>query len=84
MAASYDCPVCGGYMLLRTRKSDGNTFMGCHFFPECRGTLEYYGPTKYGAEKAYKEARDAMEFSDPRDYGYDNSAEFDGMRWDEA
>lgn len=57
-------------MMLRTRKSDGNTFMGCHFFPECRGTLKYYGPTKYGAEKAYKEARDAMEFSDPRDYRY--------------
>ena len=33
------CPVCGGEMVKRTRKTDGKRFYGCKSFPECRGVV---------------------------------------------
>jgi hypothetical protein len=29
---------CGGHMVRRTRKSDGQPFLGCSHFPTCRRT----------------------------------------------
>ena len=31
------CPLCGGEMVLRKRKSDGKSFYGCKRYPACRG-----------------------------------------------
>ena len=31
------CPLCGGEMMLRKRKSDGKSFYGCKRYPACRG-----------------------------------------------
>ena len=31
------CPLCGGEMVLRRRKSDGKPFYGCKSYPKCRG-----------------------------------------------
>lgn len=33
------CPVCGGEMVLRKRKADGQQFYGCKSFPKCRGIV---------------------------------------------
>ncbi len=32
------CPVCGGEMVKRTNRRNGQTFMGCSNYPRCRGT----------------------------------------------
>ena len=36
------CPDCGGWMVLRTPKSDQEwpPFWGCSRFPNCKGTLQ--------------------------------------------
>jgi ssDNA-binding Zn-finger/Zn-ribbon topoisomerase 1 len=34
------CPVCGGQMVLRTRKIDGNQFYGCKAYPRCNGSRD--------------------------------------------
>ena len=39
-----DCPICGGNMHPRHRKSDGALFYGCGHFPTCKGILP--GDTK--------------------------------------
>jgi len=31
------CPSCNSFMVVRTRRSDGNQFYGCSRFPRCRG-----------------------------------------------
>lgn len=36
-ASKHKCPTCGGPMQLKRRKSDGNPFMSCQRFPECKG-----------------------------------------------
>lgn len=33
------CPLCGGEMVVRTRKTDGKRFYGCKAFPKCRGVV---------------------------------------------
>lgn len=33
------CPLCGGAMVLLTRRSDGGRFYGCSNFPQCRGVV---------------------------------------------
>ena len=33
------CPLCGGEMVLRKRKSDGKSFYGCKRYPACRGIV---------------------------------------------
>ena len=33
------CPLCGGEMVLRKRKSDGKSFYGCKRYPACRGII---------------------------------------------
>ena len=33
------CPLCGGEMVLRKRKSDGKSFYGCKSYPKCRGIV---------------------------------------------
>ena len=40
---SPDCPECGGEMLLRTNRQDGNKFWGCKKYPNCRGTRDSSG-----------------------------------------
>jgi predicted RNA-binding Zn-ribbon protein involved in translation (DUF1610 family) len=37
------CPKCGSKMVLRFRRSDNNPFFGCTKYPNCKGTLDYYG-----------------------------------------
>ena len=34
------CPLCGGEMVKRMRKSDGKAFYGCKAFPKCRGVVD--------------------------------------------
>ena len=46
------CPQCGGRMLKRARKADGNPFWGCAGFPECRGIVSWKAP-----ERVIEEAR---------------------------
>jgi hypothetical protein len=46
------CPQCGGRMLKRARKADGNPFWGCAGFPECRGIVSWKAP-----ERVVEEAR---------------------------
>jgi hypothetical protein len=29
------CPICGGRLVLRTNKSNGEQFWGCHDYPKC-------------------------------------------------
>ncbi len=33
------CPICGGEMAIRHRRSDGKPFYGCKSFPKCRGIV---------------------------------------------
>lgn len=40
---SFDCPDCGGEMLLRTNRQNGDKFWGCKKYPECRGTRDSSG-----------------------------------------
>ncbi len=34
-----NCPNCGSSMIIRTRKSDGERFLGCSRFPDCKATM---------------------------------------------
>lgn len=34
------CPKCGGHMLRRTNRTNGQPFWGCHAYPRCRGTRD--------------------------------------------
>jgi DNA helicase-2/ATP-dependent DNA helicase PcrA len=46
------CPKCGGMMMIRNRKSDGNKFWGCRMFPACNGTRGYDGDFQEKVEVA--------------------------------
>lgn len=41
-----DCPECGGPMVSRKRKSDGQVFWGCRKFPDCKGTRNTDGEAR--------------------------------------
>ena len=38
---AYSCPKCGEDLARRTRRSDGNPFLGCTGYPSCRFTAPY-------------------------------------------
>ena len=38
IADSMCCPVCGGGMRTRRNRTEGNVFLGCLLYPNCRGT----------------------------------------------
>ena len=35
------CPDCGARMVVRENKKDGNKFLGCYNFPQCKSTLSF-------------------------------------------
>ncbi len=41
-----DCPECGGKMVSRKRKSDGQRFWGCADYPRCKGTRNTDGEAR--------------------------------------
>jgi ssDNA-binding Zn-finger/Zn-ribbon topoisomerase 1 len=41
VTVSYGCPECGRAVYRRTRRSDGNPFLGCSGYPGCRYTAPY-------------------------------------------
>lgn len=47
---TFPCPDCGGPMLLRTNRQNGDKFWGCAKYPNCRGTRDSAGLSK--AERA--------------------------------
>jgi ssDNA-binding Zn-finger/Zn-ribbon topoisomerase 1 len=61
MSDAYVCPECGGDMQIKAvrpprsprkpaqGREPGHCFMGCLSFPDCKGSLEYFGPTVEGA-----------------------------------
>lgn len=66
----YLCPDCGGGMILRTNRQNGNKFWGCSKYPNCRGTRDENGLSKAEREEAkYKKEQVAQEsgFSFNRD-----------------
>jgi ssDNA-binding Zn-finger/Zn-ribbon topoisomerase 1 len=38
---SGDCPACGSHLVTRTNRAEGNKFVGCSGYPECRFTTQY-------------------------------------------
>lgn len=40
---TFECPECGGEMVVRTRRSDGGKFWGCKKYPVCNGTRDSDG-----------------------------------------
>lgn len=40
---TFACPDCGGPMLLRTNRQNGDKFWGCTKYPNCRGTRDSAG-----------------------------------------
>lgn len=40
---TFPCPDCGGPMLLRTNRQNGDKFWGCTKYPNCRGTRDSAG-----------------------------------------
>lgn len=46
LADTFPCPECGGEMLLRTNRQNGDKFWGCKKYPECRGTRDSSGLSK--------------------------------------
>jgi ssDNA-binding Zn-finger/Zn-ribbon topoisomerase 1 len=45
------CPECGGEMVSRTNRQDGNKFWGCKKYPNCRGTRDSEGMSKAEREE---------------------------------
>jgi len=43
VVCEHPCPLCGGEMAKRFRRSDGQPFWGCLKFPECRGVVNMDG-----------------------------------------
>lgn len=38
LGIAVDCPTCQGTLVLRKRKEDGQVFLGCLKFPDCKGS----------------------------------------------
>jgi ssDNA-binding Zn-finger/Zn-ribbon topoisomerase 1 len=38
---SGDCPECGHWLVTRRNRAEGNMFVGCGAYPECRFTTQY-------------------------------------------
>jgi restriction system protein len=38
ISSAPDCPTCGSTMILRTNRTNGQSFWGCSSYPRCRGT----------------------------------------------
>ena len=57
------CPECGGPMVSRKRKSDGQRFWGCATYPACTGTRNTDGEApsdrdQYPSERQHAGDRD--------------------------
>lgn len=46
------CPDCGGEMILRTNRTNGDKFYGCKKYPNCRGTRDENGLSKADKDEA--------------------------------
>lgn len=46
------CPECGHSMIARSNRQSGEKFWGCSKFPQCRGTRDSQGLSKYERESA--------------------------------
>jgi len=50
-SANLDCPDCGGAMLPRTNRQNGQKFWGCKKYPQCKGTRDADGLSKSEREE---------------------------------
>ncbi len=55
------CPECNGPMVSRKNKTTGQSFWGCKYFPNCRGTRDNEGKSKYDRELEREDKDSAVE-----------------------
>ena len=66
------CPACGGPLMLRERRSDGNKFIACSGYPDCRNTYNVPpGRLKFGKEICEKHKLHHLKVTPPSAKGPD-------------
>ena len=67
------CPECDSRMKERINKQTGEKFYGCSKFPECKGTRDSNGLSKYDRSKQEKVQQDGYSFNRKRNPAYEVS-----------
>jgi len=52
------CPECSGEMISRRNRNDGARFWGCKQFPDCKGTRDVNGNSKYDLDNREEDDRE--------------------------
>jgi ssDNA-binding Zn-finger/Zn-ribbon topoisomerase 1 len=66
-----DCPNCGEPLAVRRRRKDGERFIGCSAFPQCRWSCDF--------DLALQEALEDWQANDP---GSNSNHRSHGIDWD--